>query len=366
MITLIIFLLIISVLIIVHELGHFLAARRIGVRVEKFSLGFGPELLKKKKKDTEYSLSAIPLGGYVKLAGDSLEECKGKSDEYYSKAPGKRFWVVFSGPLLNYVLGFICFWVIFISGYPALTTKIGGLLDGFGAKEAGLQVADKITSVDGKPVTYWEDLQKIIQSKRGAETVNLTVMRDNKEFKLDVRIRQKQLNDQLGQKRSVGLLGIAPFDEVVILRYSPLKAFVLGVNRTIELSVLTYKGLWRMVSGKLSLRESATGIIGIYYITSKTIPQGILALLQLMALVSVSLALFNLLPLPLLDGGHLFLLLIEKIRGKPLSIKSERVISQVGWSLLMTLVVLVTFNDLQRFYGDKIIQFTDKMFKLFQ
>ena len=134
MVAILIFILILSLLIIVHELGHFMAARRTGVRVEEFSLGFGPQLWAKKIGDTKYSLSLIPLGGYVKMAGDTLSECKGKSDEYFSKSPGKRFQIIFCGPLLNYILGFLFFWVIFFVGYPTLTTKVGGLIDGYGAK----------------------------------------------------------------------------------------------------------------------------------------------------------------------------------------------------------------------------------------
>src|SRR4030042_1455801 len=150
MITFLIFIFILSILIIVNEFGHFIAAKSAGVRVEKFSLGFGPQLLKKKRDNTEYSLSAIPLGGYVKLAGDNLEEYKGKSFEYLAKTPGERFRIIFFGPLLNYILGFLCLWLIFFVGYPTLTTKVGGLIDGFGAKVAGLEVGDKIIAVDGK------------------------------------------------------------------------------------------------------------------------------------------------------------------------------------------------------------------------
>src|SRR3989338_7818241 len=122
MFSFLIFLLILSVLIVVHELGHFIAARKFGVRVEKFSLGFGPQIFRKKNKDTEYSIAAIPLGGFVKLAGDNLEEFKGKPDEYFSKPPGKRFWIIFSGVLVNYISGFLLFSALFFVGYPTLTT----------------------------------------------------------------------------------------------------------------------------------------------------------------------------------------------------------------------------------------------------
>ena len=354
MITLPIFILILSILIIVHEFGHFIVARKLGVRVEKFSLGFGPQIFKKKKKDTEYSLALIPLGGFVKLAGDNMEEFKGEPDEYFSKPPGKRFWIIFAGAFLNYILGFLFFWFIFFSGYPTLTTKVGGLIDGFGAKEAGLKAGDKILSIDGQDVVYWEDLQSIVYSKKAADKVHLEVLRDNKEFTVAVSIKEKEFEDQLGEKHNIGLLGITPFDELVKVRHGFFKSFTLGAVKTKDLTILTYQGLFRMLTGKLSIRESVTGPLGIFFITSKAASMGIIALLHLMAVLNISLAVFNLLPLPILDGGHILFLGLEKIRGKTLGLKAEKVITQIGLSLIITLVLFVTYNDIVRLFGDKI------------
>jgi len=357
MVTLFIFLLILGLLIIVHEFGHFIVAKRLGVRVEKFSFGFGRRLLSRKRGDTEYSISLIPLGGYVKLAGDSVEEFKNNTDEYLSKTPSQRARIIFFGPLLNYVLGFLCFWLIFFVGYPTLTTKVGGLIEGFGAKEAGLQVGDKIIAVDGKGVDFWEDLQVAIQSKKAATKVTLSVLRDSKEYNLDVKIKEKNLDDALGQKHNVGLIGITPKDEIVKVRHGFLKSFVLGINKTLDLTIMTYKALWRMVTGKLSMRESITGPLGIFYITSKAASIGMVALLHLVAVLSVSLAIFNLLPLPVLDGGHIVLLAIEKIRGKQLGIKAERIVTQIGFTLIVSLALFATYNDMVRLFGDKISKF---------
>ncbi len=354
MFTFIIFILILSTLIIVHELGHFMAAKRKGVRVERFSLGFGPQLLKEKKGDTEYSVSAIPLGGFVKFAGDNLEEYKGRSYEYFSKSPGERFQIIFFGPLLNYILGFLCFWIIFFVGYPTLTTKVGGLLDGFGAKDAGLQVGDKIIAIDGQKVAFWEELQNIIQAERQSTEVKLSVLRDNKEFTVAARIKEKNIEDSLGQKRKIGLLGITPFDEVVKVRHGFLESFLLGINKTWNLTVMTYKSLWRMLTGRLSIRESVTGPLGIFDITAKAASLGMIAVLHLVAVLSISLAIFNLLPLPVLDGGHILFLAIEKIRGKTLSIKTERIIAQIGVTLIVSLAVFITYNDIVRLFGAKI------------
>lgn len=360
MIATLIFILILSLLIIVHEFGHFIAARSNGVRVEHFSLGFGPQVFKKKKNDTEYSVSLIPLGGYVKMAGDSQSEYKGKPDEYLSKPIGSRFQIIFLGPFLNYLLGFLFFWCIFFVGYPSLTTKVGGLIDGYGAKEAGLAVGDKIIVIDGKKVDLWDDLQRQIQKRKSKENVELAVLRDNQELKFKVLIKDKILGDPLGEKRALGIIGISPFDEIIEVRHGFFESAYLGFKKTIELTVMTYRGLWRLVSGKMSMRDSMTGPLGIFYITAKTATLGLIAVMHLIAVLSVSLAIFNLLPLPILDGGHIFLLGLEKLRKKALGLKAERLINNVGFSLMITLALLVTYNDILRLYGDKISKIVTK------
>lgn len=360
MVSLIIFFLILGILILVHEFGHYIAAKRVGVRVEKFSLGFGPQILSRKKRDTEYSLNLIPLGGYVKLAGDNPEEHKGNPDEYLSRSPRERGAIIFFGPLLNYALGFLCFWLIFFAGYPTLTNKVGGLIDGFPAKEAGIEAGDRIIAVDGEKIDFWEDLQKSIQSKKNAATVKLAVIRQERKLDIDVRIQEKSIDDQLGQKRSVGLIGITPFDEIVKVRHGFLESFWLAFKKTGDLTAMTYKALWRMISGKLSMRESMTGPLGIFYITSKAASLGIIAVLHLIAVLSVSLAIFNLLPIPVLDGGHLLFLLIEKIRGKTLNLKAERLVTRIGLTVIFSLAIIVTYNDLSRLFGDKIAKFLQR------
>jgi regulator of sigma E protease len=355
-----IFLFILGLLIIVHEFGHFIIAKRIGVRVDKFSLGFGPRLLKRKKGETEYSISLIPLGGFVKLAGDTLEEYKGAGYEYLAKPAGKRFWIIFFGAFLNYVLGFLCFWMVFFAGYPTLTTKIGDLLEGFGAKEAGLQVADKIVAVDGQAVLTWEDLQKSIQARKASSHVKLSVLRSGLEFAVDVNIKEQALPDQLGQKRNVGLIGVKPFDEVVMVRHGFIESFGLGINKTLDLTIMTYKALWRMISGRMSMKESMTGPLGIFYITSKAAQIGFIAVLHLVAILNISLAIFNLLPFPVLDGGHILFLGLEKIRGKALSIKADQVITQIGVTVIISLALFVTYNDFLRLFQDKIANFLNK------
>lgn len=356
MITFLIFISILSLLILVHEFGHLIAAKRAGVRVEKFSLGFGPRLFSKTKGHTQYSLNAIPLGGFVKLSGDSLEEYKGRSHEYFAKPIRARLKIIFWGPLLNYISGFLCFWLILFIGYPTLTTKVGGLIDGFGAQEAGLQIGDKITAVDNQKVMFWEELQKIIHSKKSAVKVSLSVLRGDREERVEVRIKEKQFSDPIGRKRNVGLLGITPFDEIIKVRHGFIQSLFLAINKTYDLTIMTYEGLWRMVTGQLSMRESVTGPLGIFYITSKVASMGIVAVLHLVAVLNISLALFNLLPLPVLDGGHILLLGLEKIRGRTLTAKTEHAIAQLGMMLMLSLALLVTYNDFLRIFGDKVFK----------
>jgi len=355
-----IFIFILSLLIIVHEFGHFICARKNGVRVEQFSLGFGPQIFKKKFGDTEYSLSLIPLGGYVKMAGDSQAEYKGAKDEYFSKAPGKRFQIIFFGPFLNYLLGFLFFWLIFFIGYPSLTAKVGGLTDGYGAKEAGLAVGDKIISIEGKKVDLWEDIKARIQESKDGPSVKVAVLRDNQELNFNVPLRDKTIDGQLGTKKTMGIIGITPFDEIIEVRHGFFESWYLAVKKTLGLTVQTFEGLWALVTGRMSMRESMTGPLGILFITSKVAKLGLIAILHLIAVLSVSLAIFNILPLPILDGGHLFLLGLEKIRKKGIGLKAEQVINNIGFTLLISLALFVTYNDILRLYGDKISKFFAK------
>ncbi len=360
MISILIFILILSLLIIVHEFGHFMAARFAGVRVEEFSLGFGPQLFARKIGDTKYSLSLIPLGGYVKMAGDTLSECKGGKDEYFSKSPGKRFLIIFCGPLLNYILGFLFFWAILFMGYPTLTTKVGGLIDGYGAQVAGLRIADKIMAINGIPVDTWEEMQKQIQVNKDNNFILVSLVRNNQKLEFNIAVKNKVLDNQLGEKKALGIIGITPFDEVVEVRHGFMESAYLGLNKTMDLTVMTYKGIWRLISGKMSMRDSMTGPLGIFFITSKAAKLGVIALLHLVAVLSVSLAVFNLLPLPILDGGHIFLLGLEKLRKKTLAIKTEQIINNIGMSLMIMLALFVTYNDILRLYGDKISRLIGK------
>jgi len=253
-------------------------------------------------------------------------------------------------------LGFLLFWLIFLVGYPTFTTKIGGLLEGYGAAAAGLAAGDKISAVDGQKVASWEDMQRAIQQAKAPGKVSLRLLRDGKEFNAEVAVKDADLEGMAGQKRHFGLIGITPADEMITTRHGFLRSFVLGAGKTIELTAMTYKGLWWMITGRISMRDSMTGPLGIFYITSKAAKLGIIAVLHLMAVLSVSLAIFNLLPLPVLDGGHILFLGIEKLRGRAVSIRMEQVTQRLGLILIIGLALFVTYNDMMKFFGGGIFK----------
>ena len=281
----IVFIIVLGILILVHEFGHFVTAKRMGVTVEQFSLGFGPRLFGWKKGSTEYTICAIPLGGYVKLAGDNPEEFKGRPDEYLAKSVSQRVKIIFSGPLLNYLLAFLCFWLIFFIGFPNLTCRVGGLVDNFGAQEAGVQVGDNIFAVDGKAVKIWQELQNIIQNKIEGDMVRLSIIRNSQELHIPVKIKQEKMDTIWGEKKTIGLIGIKPSEEFIKIRYGLVRSFLLGGERLFHLTWLTFKSLAWMVMGRISFRQSVTGPLGIFYITKEAANLGFIPLIQVIAVI---------------------------------------------------------------------------------
>jgi regulator of sigma E protease len=356
-----IFIIVLGVLIIVHEFGHLLIAKLLGVRVEKFSLGFGPRLFSIKRKFTEYSVSLIPLGGYVKLAGDSREDFKGNEWEYLARPPGERAAIVFFGPVLNYFLAFLFFYIVFLIGYPTLSAKVGDLLEGYPAQKAGLLKGDQVITVDQIRVADWDEMQQVIRSrKEGA--IAITVLRDKKAMNFVIDPRIEKLKNIFGQEEKVRLIGIAPKEEFIKLKYNFSDSFIMASKKLWLVTFTTIKAIWRMLTGGMSFRESVTGPLGIFYITSRAWELGIAYLLQVVALLSASLAIFNVLPLPVLDGGHLVLLGLEKIRKKPLATRVEDWIGRVGFSFIILLAVFIFYNDLVKFgVIEKIISISGKV-----
>lgn len=351
----IIFLAIISILIFVHEFGHFFMARKLGIKVEKFALGFGPQIFGFKFKDVNFKLCLIPFGGYVKLAGDNRQEFKGENYEYFSRSPGQRALVVFFGPLFNYILAFLFLWAVYCIGFPQMATTVGEVIEDMPAAEAGILEGDKIVEIDGKKVKYWEDVLDNIKGRVIKEEIQLKVLRDEKEISFSIFPVNKKEKDLFGKEREVSLVGIAPSDEIIEERYNIFTAFGVSLLSIFKLTYFTFKAIISLILGHLSLKEAVTGPVGIFNITSEAAKLGFNALLHVTSMLSLALAIFNVLPIPVLDGGHLMFLGFEKIRKRPLSDKVEQKISDIGFGFIIILAVFILFNDLIRYgYWDKI------------
>jgi len=338
-----------SILIIVHETGHMFAAKRAGVRVEVFSLGFGKKLFGVKKGDTEYILSIFPFGGYVKLAGDNPAEHEGKPYEFLSKSALKRFFIIAAGPVTNYIFAFFLFIIIFIMGSPSLTTRVGRLLPDYPAVKSGIKVDDLIFEIDGEKVKYWEDLTEVIRKDIGGAPLDFKVKRAGRVMKFKIAPKVLKAKNIFGQETTVGMIGIAPMEEIVMVKHNFPEAISLGFRKLLTLTGLTYKGLWLLITGGLPVKESVTGPIGIAFLIGEAAKLGIAQLLIIMAHINIALAVFNLLPFPILDGGHILFLGIEKLRGKPLSARVQEIISQIALYLLVALALFVSWNDINKF-----------------
>jgi regulator of sigma E protease len=351
-----------GVLIFIHEFGHFILAKKNGVLVERFSFGFGPKLWGKKFGETEYIISAVPLGGYIKMAGDEPDlERKGNAWEFLSKSCGQRAQIIVAGPILNYLLAFFLFSFIFIVGSPTLTTSVGQLIDDYPAKAAGIKRDDKILAVDGKKVEFWQDMAEIIHQKTEGQIV-LTIRRDDRKFEVRVIPKVQEVTDIFGQKKKIGLIGIAPSEELTKIKYGWIRSFYEGGRKIVNLSALTLKALWHVLTRRLSFRESFAGPILIFRLTGDAAKMGLIYLLNLMGLLSMSLAIFNVLPLPVLDGGHLLFLLLERIRKRPISIRVQQVANQLGIIFLITLMIFVSYNDIVRSgWIEKIVEFWNRI-----
>ncbi len=349
------FIAVLSVLIIVHEWGHFITAKRLGVKVERFSLGFGPRFFSFVHQGTEFMICAIPLGGYVKMAGDERSAHQGKPEEYYSHPPGQRALIVLMGPVVNYILAFLCLWAVFVMGYPTLSPKVGRILEGYPAQQAGLQKGDVILRIDAKDIESWEDVQGYISGSKSPQ-LNFVILRDGSKSEMTITPKQEVTKNIFGQKVKARRVGIIPEEEIVVLKYGLVESLVRSFGNLAEITVTTYKAIWHMMTGALSPKQAITGPVGIFFIIQKASDLGFSYLLYIVGVISASLAIFNVLPFPVLDGGHLVLLGVERLRGRALPVKVDEAISKVGLSLIILLALYVCYIDFDRFgWIDKII-----------
>jgi regulator of sigma E protease len=440
------FAVVLGLLIFVHELGHFLMAKRAGVGVLKFSLGFGPKLIGFKRGETEYQISALPLGGYVKMIGedpgDSSPEAVDPRRSFSQKGVGTRALIILAGPLTNLILPVLLFSGIYMTvgqdyvvplvgrpdaGSPAaeaglepgdrilavdgkpvsrweqlelpirmsngepvaltvqragktfevrLTPRKSKLFDPLGqehevwdvglhplvptrvtrvqpgspARAAGLEAGDEIVAVDGTPVAEWDELSRLIRARPGLPTL-LTVVRDGKRFQVQVTPARQEERDANGQVQEIGIIGVLRGEPAVQReRLNPVRAVWAGVEETVSTSATLIQGVWRIIEGRISARTIG-GPVMIAQVTGEVAQRGLKNLINWTALLSINLAILNLLPIPILDGGHLLFSLIEWLRGKPVSLRKREIAQQVGFVLLVGLMIFAFYNDIFRLLG---------------
>ena len=341
---------VLGVLIFVHELGHFLFAKYFGVGVETFSLGFGPKIFAKTVGETEYRISAFPLGGYVKMVGENKDDELPEEDvhrSFMAKAPLQRMVIVAAGPCFNLIFAYLIFIVVCMIGIPTPTTKIGEVMKDKPAARAGLREGDRVKSINGKPVSRWNDLAQLI-TESGGKPLALTVEREGKTFVVQVTPEMRTAKNLLGDMVTSPVIGVMVSKEVVTERVGPLDAIVKGSEHTWNVTKLTVVAVGKIFTGSISV-DNIGGPIMIAKTAGEQAETGLVYFLSFMALLSINLGLLNLLPVPILDGGHLVFYLWEMMVGKPVNLKTREVAQQIGLALLLGLMVLAFYNDIARY-----------------
>ncbi|MFZ5979973.1 MAG: RIP metalloprotease RseP [Candidatus Zixiibacteriota bacterium] len=353
MLTAIAFIFVLGVLIFIHELGHFIMAKKVGIFVEKFSLGFPPNIFQKKVGETTYCIGLIPLGGFVKMAGENPdEELTGDEREFASKTVLQRAGVVIAGPFMNYVLAIlILVGLFFMRGQPTTDpgrVLVGMVSEGGPAEAAGLKADDYIITVDGESVSDMETLRSRIAAKveqplvltwvHGTDTVTKEIV--------------TQASEQMQMDGTMDTIGIIGFYEKTWIadQYNIASAFKQGFYTAHYWVYETGKVVVSLITGKFSMKMIG-GPVFIAKASGEAARKGIYSLFSLMALLSINLAVLNVLPIPILDGGHLVFLIAEKIKGSPLSVKTRAIAQQVGLLLLMAVIIMVTYNDILRLFS---------------
>jgi regulator of sigma E protease len=350
------FLVVLGVLIFFHELGHFLAAKYFGVKVLKFSLGFGPKLLGKQVGETEYLISTLPLGGYVKMLGenaDEEEEPLSPEDEersFSNKHVAKRIAIVAAGPIFNLLLALLIFCGFYmVAGVHVMTTEIGQVREDSPASRAGFLKGDIIVSVDGRATENWPQIKEIIQGNTG-QPIKVTVKRGNATFGLTVVPEISVTQNIFGEEIQSPLIGIVAAGTFEKMDPGPLGAVAEGFRKTWEITELTCLTIVKLIQRVIPI-ETVGGPILIGQMTGQLAQENWVHLIPFTAVISINLGILNLLPIPVLDGGFIVLLLIELAIGRPLNIKKREILQKTGIFLLVLLMVFVVYNDIKRLFG---------------
>ena len=343
---------VLGVLIFIHELGHFLVAKKVGIRVDRFSLGFPPFIIQYTKGDTTYSLGLIPLGGFVKMAGENPdEESKGAPDEYMSKSILQRAAVIIAGPFMNYAFAiFLAIFSIWAFGMPTtddFSATIGLVTPGSPAAKAGIETGDEIISIDGNSVNSFESMAKLVHPSIDKE-LTFSWVRGGDTITQAIIPRTEVIPNEDGGKDTLALIGVGRGHT-----YEPVSfmtALSVGFFEANNWVVRTVDFVWMFASRQVPA-DSIGGPVFIAQASGQFAKQGIFPLLSFMALLSINLAVLNVLPIPVLDGGQLVFLLIEKVKGSPLTMKARAMTQQVGVVFLLLVIVMVTYNDIMRFFA---------------
>jgi len=346
------FIIVLGVLIFFHEFGHFLVARLFGVGVEKFSLGFGPRLIGKKVGITDYRISAIPLGGYVKMVGEEPDAEIDPEDIPFSfthKHVAKRMLIVAAGPVFNILLAVIIFFgIFFTAGTFVLKPSVGSVKQGSPAFAAGLEKGDLITAINESAINSWDEMAEIINASKG-QKIKLAVRRGESTQQFYLAPEQVTTKNIFGEDVQRYIIGITASGETYSKQLNLFQAFSESMIQTYRVTELMVVIIAKLITGDIST-DTLGGPIMIAQMAGDSAKAGIGSLISFIALISVNLAIINLLPIPVLDGGHLLFFSIEAVKGRPVSIKVREIAQQVGLFLLILLMILVFYNDISRIF----------------
>ena len=343
-----------GLLIVFHEFGHFLLAKLSGVGVLTFSVGFGPKIWVIKRGETEYAISAFPLGGYVKMVGEDPDEQVSPEDvekSFAHKSLIKRIAIVAAGPLFNLFLAVLLLMVVFtFYGVPVMSTQVSGVEKGSPAEIAGIQKGDRIVEIDGVPIKEWDELSSTIKGS-GGKTLNLQVRRGEETLKITVQPTQKEGKTIFGEPKEDWIIGIG--SQVAMEKGKPGLSVVRAFYQTYEYCKITLLAFYKMIMGDVSPRNIG-GPILIAQMAGQQAQEGLGSFLAFLAVLSINLGVLNLLPVPVLDGGHLLFFFVEAVIRKPVAIKYREMAQQVGICLLALLMVYAFYNDIVRFFEKQV------------
>jgi regulator of sigma E protease len=344
------FIIVLGVLIFFHELGHFLMARLFGVGVEKFSLGFGPRLVGKKIGITDYRISAIPLGGYVKMVGEEPDAQIDPKDipiSFTHKHVMKRMVIVAAGPLFNMLLAVIIFFGIFqFSGIYVLKPSIGKVEENSPAAGAGLVSGDAVISIQDQKVETWEKMAQMISDSQG-KALKVEIKREQQVIAIEVVPVLREDQNIFGEPIGRYVIGVTSSGDIFSKDLSLGEAVVASVDQTWRIAKLTVISVWKLIQGKISAKTLG-GPLMIAELAGEQAREGPSNLVFFIALLSINLAILNVLPIPVLDGGHLLFFFIELIKGKPVSMRVREIAQQAGVLILILLTIYVFYNDINR------------------